>query len=99
MASIQPKVISGKTYYYLVESGRVGGKPRIVSQRYLGSAEDIAAALDGATATPARTRHLAFGDVAAVWGCCPGWVTPRPSTRSSGPAAPTPPPVWAPTWR
>ena len=68
MASIQPKVIRGKTYYYLVESGRVGGKPRIVSQRYLGSAEDIAAALDGATATPARTRHLAFGDVAAVWG-------------------------------
>jgi len=68
VASIQPKVISGKTYYYLVESGRVGGKPRIVSQRYLGSAEDIAAALDGATAAPARTRHLAFGDVAAVWG-------------------------------
>ena len=36
MASVQPKVINGKTYYYLVESARVGGKPRIVSQRYLG---------------------------------------------------------------
>ena len=67
VASVQPKVINGKTYYYLVESARVGGKPRIVSQRYLGSAADITAALDGVTATPARTRHLGFGDLAAVW--------------------------------
>ena len=68
MSSVQPKVINGKTYYYLVESARVGGKPRIVSQRYLGSAADITAALAGATATPARTRHLGFGGLAAVWG-------------------------------
>jgi len=67
MASVQPKVINGKTYYYLVESARVGGKPRIVSQRYLGSAQDITAALDGASAVPARTRHLAFGALAATW--------------------------------
>ncbi len=34
--SVQPKVVNGKTYCCLVESGRVGsgGKPRIVSQRY-----------------------------------------------------------------
>jgi len=68
VASVVGKKIKGGTYYYLVESARVGGKPRIVSQRYLGSAADIAAAMDGATAAPARTRHLAFGDVAAVWG-------------------------------
>ena len=68
MASVVGKKIKGGTYYYLVESARVGGKPRIVSQRYLGSAADIAAAMDGATVAPARTRHLAFGDVAAVWG-------------------------------
>lgn len=67
MASVQPKVINGKTYYYLVESARVGGKPRIVSQRYLGSAQDITAALDGASAVPARTRHLGFGALAATW--------------------------------
>jgi transposase len=67
MASVVGKKIKGGTYYYLVESARVGGKPRIVSQRYLGSAADIAAAMDGATVAPARTRHLAFGDVAAVW--------------------------------
>src|SRR5665811_134410 len=67
MASVQPKVINGKTYYYLVESARVGGKPRIVSQRYLGSAQDITAALDGASSVPTRTRHLGFGALAATW--------------------------------
>ena len=57
-----------KTYYYLVESARVGGKPRIVSQQYLGSADEIAARLAGTgPGEPARTRHRAFGDLAAVW--------------------------------
>jgi transposase len=67
MASVFGKKINGQTYYYLRESARVDGKPKIVSQRYLGKAEDIAAALDGAAGTPARTKHLAFGDVAGVW--------------------------------
>ena len=67
MASIISKKIGGHTYYYLAESARVGGKPRIVSQRYLGKAADIDAAVQGATAMPDRTRHLAFGDIAAVW--------------------------------
>ncbi len=68
MASIVGKQQDGKTYYYLVESARVGGKPRIVSQRYLGSAAEIAARLSATgPGEPDRTRHLAFGDVAAVW--------------------------------
>ena len=67
MASIISKKIGGHTYYYLAESARVGGKPRIVSQRYLGKAADIDAAVQGATAMPDRTRHLAFGDIAATW--------------------------------
>jgi transposase len=68
MASIVGKKQGGKTYYYLVESARVGGKPRIVSQRYLGSAEEIAARLsETGPGEPDRTRHLAFGDLAAVW--------------------------------
>jgi len=67
MASIVGKTIKGQTYYYLREVARVGGKPKIVSQRYLGKAADIATAIDGAQAMPDRTRHLAFGDVAAVW--------------------------------
>ncbi len=68
MASIVGKRRGNKTYYYLVESARVGGKPRIVSQRYLGPAEEIVARLSGTSAgEPDRSRHLAFGDVAAVW--------------------------------
>jgi transposase len=68
MAFIVGKKQDGKTYYYLAESARVGGKPRIVSQRYLGSAEEIAQRLSEAgPGEPDRSRHLAFGDVAAVW--------------------------------
>jgi transposase len=70
MASLYKKVISGKPYWYLREMGWVDGKPRMISERYLGSAADIAALLDAreAAALPERTRHLAFGDVAAAWG-------------------------------
>ena len=69
MASLYRKVISGKSYYYLREMARVDGKPKMVSERYLGSAADIVAAMDRAEAAmmPDRTGHLAFGDVAAVW--------------------------------
>jgi transposase len=69
VASVYGKKVNGKTYYYLREMARVEGKPKMVSERYLGSAADIEAAIDGAQAgmVPARTRHLRFGDVAAVW--------------------------------
>ncbi|TQC42280.1 transposase, partial [Rhodococcus sp. WS4] len=68
MASIVGKRQGGKTYYYLVESARVEGKPRIVSQQYLGSAEEVTAKLAGAQAgAPVRSAHKKFGDVAAVW--------------------------------
>jgi len=68
MSSIVGKKQGGRTYYYLVESARVGGKPRIVSQRYLGSAEEITQRLSkSGPGEPDRTRHLAFGDLAAVW--------------------------------
>ncbi len=69
MAYLVGKKQKGKTYYYLTESARVDGKPRIVSQEYLGSAEEIAERLSGtAPGEPDRSRHLAFGDLAAVWG-------------------------------
>ena len=68
MASIIAKRINGQTYYYLREMARVGGKPKAVSQRYLGKAADIEAAMGGASVMPERTRHLGFGDVAGVFG-------------------------------
>ena len=70
MASLYKKVISGKPYWYLREMGWSGGKPKLVSERYLGTAAEIEALLDAreAAVLPERTRHLAFGDVAAAWG-------------------------------
>jgi transposase len=67
MPSIVGKRLKGQVYYYLVESARVDGKPRIVSQQYLGSAAEVAAKLSGASGTPVRSQHKRFGDVAAVW--------------------------------
>ena len=47
----------------------MNGKPRIVSQQYLGSAEEIAQRLfESGPGEPDRSRHLAFGDLAGVWG-------------------------------
>jgi transposase len=69
MGYLVGKKQAGKTYYYLTESARVNGKPRIVSQQYLGSAEEIAERLsESGPGEPDRTAHLAFGDVAATWG-------------------------------
>ena len=68
MASIVGKRRGKQTYYYLVESARVQGKPRIVSQQYLGSADEVIAKLSETPAgEPVRSRHKRFGDLAAVW--------------------------------
>lgn len=70
MASLYKKTINGKPYWYLRQMARVGGKPKMVSERYLGSAADIEALLDAreGAVIPDRTRHLGFGDLAAAWG-------------------------------
>lgn len=74
VASLYPKRIDGKTYWYLREMARIDGKPKMVSERYLGTAADIAAAMQAQedAAMPERTRHLAFGDIAAAWGVLEG---------------------------
>jgi transposase len=65
---IEKRRADGRVYYYLVESARVDGKPRIVSQQYLGGAAEIAEKLAGApAAAPVRSQHKRFGDLAAVW--------------------------------
>ena len=52
MASIISKKVNGSTYYYLREMARVGGKPKMVSERYLGKAADIEAAIAGVRRSP-----------------------------------------------
>jgi hypothetical protein len=73
MVSIVGKKRGNQTYYYLVESARVDGKPRIVAQEYLGSAQEVMDRLSGAApGRPERTQHKGFGDLAAVWGSWTG---------------------------
>ncbi len=57
MTSIIGKKRGEATYYYLAESARVGGKPRIVSQEYLGTAQE----LDAGGAEPGRGAVLEAG--------------------------------------
>ena len=87
MASLYKKTISGKPYWYLREMARVDGKPKMVSERYLGSAAEIEALLDAreAAAMPDRTRHLAFGDVAAAWGLLDELGVVRATDEAAGP--------------
>jgi transposase len=70
VASLYKKVISGRPYWYLREMGWVDGKPKLVSERYLGTAAEIESLLDAREQAmlPERTRHLHYGAVAAVWG-------------------------------
>jgi transposase len=68
MPSIVGKRRGKHTYYYLVESARVDGQPRIVSQQYLGTAQEVLARLAGQSpGQPVRSQHKRFGDLAAVW--------------------------------
>ncbi|MDA8335846.1 MAG: IS1634 family transposase [Peptococcaceae bacterium] len=62
---LQKKRVRGYTYWYLVESKRVDGKPRTVWQHYLGKAEDIWARL----ANPSTAGDVVvaeFGAMAAL---------------------------------
>ncbi len=65
MASLQPRRVRGHTYWHLVESRRVNGKPRPIPIAYLGKADDLLQRL--AAADHLRLRSFAHGDVAALW--------------------------------
>ena len=66
MASIIGKKRGNRIYYYERELARVDGKPKVVSQRYLGTGDDVARLISGG-GQPDKSRHLGFGDVAGVW--------------------------------
>ncbi len=66
MASLVKKVMKGKKYYYAVESKRVDGKPRIVNQVYLGTADTILKKIQAAE-EPIEVETKEFGASAALW--------------------------------
>ena len=68
MASLIAKKKGKRLYYYVVESARVDGQPRIVHQAYLGSAEKVAALVrDRAAPLPLEATALDFGLPGALW--------------------------------
>jgi transposase len=68
MASLISKKKGNKLYYYVVESARVGGKPRIVQQTYLGTADRLAELLKERTApVPLSATTREFGLPGALW--------------------------------
>lgn len=64
MVSIQSHKVRGKTYWRIVESRRVNGKPRPVPIAYLGSAEDLLSRFQGGG--DLQIHSSAHGSVAAI---------------------------------
>ena len=68
MASLVAKKKANTLYYYVVESARVNGKPRIVHQTYLGTAERVAALVKDRTAPlPLSATSIDYGLPGALW--------------------------------
>jgi transposase len=69
MATIQARKRGRSTYYYLVESRRVNGKPRPVVLKYLGTAEAVGArfAETEREGAPVAAHVVEFGALAALW--------------------------------
>lgn len=68
MASLVAKKKGNQLYYYVVESARVDGKPRIVHQSYLGTAEKVAALVKDRTAPiPLSASCRDYGLPGALW--------------------------------
>src|SRR5260370_2979076 len=92
MGSLIAKKKGKELYYYVVESARVDGKPRIVHQAYLGTADKVDALVkDRPSRVPLSAASRDFGLSGALWltaqqtglfGCLEAlWPAPR-----SGPA-------------
>jgi transposase len=66
MASLQTVRVKGHTYYRIVASRRINGKPTPVQLAWLGKADDILERLNAAD--QARVRSWSHGAVAALYG-------------------------------
>jgi transposase len=66
MASLQRHIVKGRTYWRIVESRRVGGKPRPIPIMYLGTADALLERLLEAPAGRLQIRSFQHGDVAAL---------------------------------
>ena len=74
MASLVKKKKGNRLYYYVVESARVDGKPRIVHQAYLGTAEKLAELV-----SKTLPRSLSALCITSVFPAPCGWLQNRPA--------------------
>ena len=67
MVSLQPKYKNGNKCWYVMKSGRVNGKPRVVWQRYIGTAEKILELKEQSGALPyIKLKSFSYGKIAAL---------------------------------
>lgn len=67
MGSIIKKKIKGQTYYYYVQSKRIDGKPKLVNQKYLGSADKLVSIVQkGDISLQDRVLHSDVSEFGAV---------------------------------
>ena len=66
MASLQKHRVGGRTYWRIVESRRVNGKPRAIPLLYLGSADALLTRLLDAPGGDLRIRSVQHGDIAVL---------------------------------
>jgi len=64
MAHFHTKIKKGRPYLYIREIARVDGKPKVISQVYIGSPERVAALATGQTSGKERLKVEDFG---ALW--------------------------------
>jgi transposase len=64
MAHLHKKMKKGRPYYYIREIARVGGKPKVVNQIYLGSIERI---MELAKGTEGQLHKLSTQEFGALW--------------------------------
>lgn len=67
MATIQKKISRGRTYWQIVHSRRVNGKPRPIVLMHLGTASGLLQRLQGRVGKPLKARVFQFGAIAALW--------------------------------
>jgi len=67
MASIIKKKVKGNVYYYYVETKRINGKPRIVNQKYLGTAEGIKNKISSPSREPLYSKIFDYGDIVLLY--------------------------------
>ena len=64
MATLQARTVKGNTYWYIVESRRVDGKPRPIVLAYLGKADDLLEKLQ--THSSVAVKSYSHGAIAAL---------------------------------